>query len=260
MKMKKFDLRIIVSLIASTFFLSVFTHPSNAVVGDESLAQVRILFDIAFIVVATFTAGYLLLMLFYLLRYRNSNSRDVSVWSLKKQNKYILAWTIIVICLVATETLVEAPVTDFVTSPPENGQPVDGVINVVAHQFQFMVWLQNGTSAFNAPSNCLNFDPTCQNVTIQAGKTYMVNITSIDVIHSFFLFEFGYKLDAVPGRLNVFYLKISSDAAKNTQPKNSDGSPAGYEVICSEFCGPGHFTMAQDTTQGGGAARIIVTP
>jgi heme/copper-type cytochrome/quinol oxidase subunit 2 len=229
MKMEKFDLRILISLLTSTFLLSFFTHPSNAVVGNGSVDQVFILFQIAYLVVGFFTGLYLLVMLWFLIRYRNSSNRESTVWSLKKQNKYILYWVLLVCALVATETLVEAPVTDFVTAKPED-RPVDGVINVRAHQFAFEL---NGS----------------QSITIQRDKVYMVNVTSSDVIHSFYLFEFGYKIDAVPGRFNIFYLHITDIS---NQPAD------GYLVICSEYCGSSHYIMAQDAANGGGAARILV--
>lgn len=249
MKMKKFDLRILLSLIASTFFLSSLTHPVGAVVGNESLAQVHILFWIAFVVVSLFTGGYFLVMLFFFFRYRSSANRQASVWSIKRQNKYIMAWVLIVIALVATETLVEAPVTEYITEAPPAGE-IAGTIHVLAHQFQFMVWL-TAPNVSSMPAACGSFDASCQNVTIQAGKTYEVNITSIDVIHSFFFYEFGYKLDAVPGRHNVFYLHVDKEAIGN--------EPAlGYQVICSEYCGASHYTMAQDAVNGGGAARILI--
>lgn len=54
-------------------------------------------------------------------------------------------------------------------------------------------------------------------------------ITSGDVLHSFAIPAFGIKVDAVPGRINTFYL---------------EGSKVGvYYGQCSELCGFGHGFM-----------------
>jgi cytochrome c oxidase subunit 2 len=61
------------------------------------------------------------------------------------------------------------------------------------------------------------------------GKTVMIELTSADVIHSFFVPQFLYKRDAIPGRVNRFEI-----------------APTGvgtYRGECAEFCGLGHASM-----------------
>jgi len=54
-------------------------------------------------------------------------------------------------------------------------------------------------------------------------------ISSGDILHSFAIPSFGIKVDAVPGRINTFYL---------------EGSKLGmYYGQCSELCGFGHGFM-----------------
>jgi heme/copper-type cytochrome/quinol oxidase subunit 2 len=53
--------------------------------------------------------------------------------------------------------------------------------------------------------------------------------SSVDVIHSFAMPEFGLKLDAIPGRINQFSFLI-----------NKNGMFYGQ---CSELCGVGHAFM-----------------
>jgi cytochrome c oxidase subunit 2 len=54
-------------------------------------------------------------------------------------------------------------------------------------------------------------------------------ITSIDVIHSFWVPAFGIKQDAVPGRPTQIYLTATH--------------PGTYPGMCSELCGLGHTSM-----------------
>jgi cytochrome c oxidase subunit 2 len=56
-----------------------------------------------------------------------------------------------------------------------------------------------------------------------------IQITAADVIHSFAVPAFGIKRDAVPGRLNETWVKITK--------------PGTYYGQCSELCGTGHGFM-----------------
>lgn len=65
-------------------------------------------------------------------------------------------------------------------------------------------------------------------------KTIVVHLSSVDVIHSFFLPHFRVKQDAVPGMwINVWF----------------DGLKTGmYELACAELCGAGHYNMRGELT------------
>lgn len=56
-----------------------------------------------------------------------------------------------------------------------------------------------------------------------------IQTTSADVIHSFAIPAFGIKKDAIPGRLNETWVKITK--------------PGTYYGQCSELCGTGHGFM-----------------
>lgn len=64
---------------------------------------------------------------------------------------------------------------------------------------------------------------------LPAGIPVDVAVSSLDVIHSFWIPRFAGKIDAVPGHVNV--LRIQAD------------EPGRYEGQCSEFCGTGHALM-----------------
>lgn len=63
-------------------------------------------------------------------------------------------------------------------------------------------------------------------------NTYVVlNVTSLDVIHSFWAYALGVKADANPGVDNVAYLKTKG--------------PRSFEIRCAELCGLWHGYMYQ---------------
>ncbi len=64
---------------------------------------------------------------------------------------------------------------------------------------------------------------------LPAGVPVDIVVSSVDVIHSFWIPRFAGKIDAVPGHMNI--LRVQADA------------PGRYEGQCSEFCGIGHTRM-----------------
>jgi cytochrome c oxidase subunit II len=64
---------------------------------------------------------------------------------------------------------------------------------------------------------------------IPAGRTVRLDITSADVIHSFWIPRLAGKIDAIPGHVTV--LRLKADA------------PGRYRGLCAEFCGTAHLEM-----------------
>jgi cytochrome c oxidase subunit 2 len=91
------------------------------------------------------------------------------------------------------------------------------VVQVVAQQWQFMYrWPGYGgveTTSLELPTNTVvKFD-----------------VTSLDVIHSFWAYELGVKADANPGVNNVAYVTTRG--------------PLAFHVRCAELCGIWHGYM-----------------
>lgn len=92
---------------------------------------------------------------------------------------------------------------------------------------------------FISPTNPFGIDPADPNgkddyVTINQmhlpiNKTVLVRLSSMDVIHSFFLPNMRVKQDAVPGQwVDTWF----------------NGRKTGeYEIACAELCGRGHYLM-----------------
>lgn len=64
---------------------------------------------------------------------------------------------------------------------------------------------------------------------VRVGETFHVEVTSEDVIHSFWVPRLGGKIDAIPGRVNRIALKADA--------------PGRYHGLCAEYCGVGHALM-----------------
>lgn len=65
---------------------------------------------------------------------------------------------------------------------------------------------------------------------LPVGATAEFVLESTDVIHSFWIPALGGKMDAIPGRTNLWRLTPTK--------------PGIYRGVCAEFCGPSHALMA----------------
>lgn len=94
------------------------------------------------------------------------------------------------------------------------------VVNVRAHQWWWEVSYPDGDQA---PLS------SASEIHIPAGRPVTLNITTADVIHSFWIPRLGGKIDAIPGRTNSLHLQADV--------------PGQYAGVCAEFCGAQHARM-----------------
>ena len=73
---------------------------------------------------------------------------------------------------------------------------------------------------------------TANEIVVPVGSPIAVSVTAADVIHSFWIPNFGGKIDMIPGRLN----RLNFTAER----------PGIYRGVCAEFCGDQHARMAFD--------------
>lgn len=70
---------------------------------------------------------------------------------------------------------------------------------------------------------------TANEVWLPVGERVRLEVTSSDVIHSFWIPNLHGKIDTVPGQTNVFWLEASEEGT--------------YRGVCAEFCGLQHAKM-----------------
>jgi cytochrome c oxidase subunit 2 len=104
------------------------------------------------------------------------------------------------------------------TSAPPG--PTRVTVDVIGHQWFWEVRYP-GTAAV-----------TANEIHIPARTAVDVRVTTVDVIHSYWVPRLNRKIDMIPGQVN----RIELDAP----------NPGVYRGQCSEFCGVGHAQMAFD--------------
>ena len=132
------------------------------------------------------------------------------------------------------------------------------VVRVVAEQFAWNVHYPGPDGKFGrtdislvAADNPLGLDrrdpdakddiTTINQLNLPVDRPILVHLSSKDVIHSFGLYEFRVKQDAVPGlSIPVWFIPnvTTNDMRTKLGKPNFD-----YEITCSQLCGLGHFRM-----------------
>ena len=91
----------------------------------------------------------------------------------------------------------------------------DMVVEVIARQWAWEFRYSDGSVS--------------DRLTVKAGDVVKLELTSEDVIHSFFVKDLFFKVDAIPGKVVEFWM----------QPD----VPGEYWIQCAEFCGKFHGSM-----------------
>src|SRR5690606_14692338 len=105
--------------------------------------------------------------------------------------------------------------------PFAGGEGVDLRVEIVGHQFWWEVLYhrQDGSRVISA-----------NEVRLPAGERVEFELTSSDMIHSFWIPALGGKMDLVPGRINRMSFRPTKTGT--------------YRGQCAEFCGTSHARMA----------------
>ena len=131
-----------------------------------------------------------------------------------------IAWTAVPALLVT----VIAVAAGVVLSQNGNAGNDPLVVNVTAQQFAWTFEYANGTAkGVKAPT-----------LRLPLGRPVKFSLRSKDVIHSFWVAEFGQKMDALP------YVDEYPHPNEVVITPNKLGT---YAVICTELCGLGHSLM-----------------
>ncbi len=103
-------------------------------------------------------------------------------------------------------------------------------VQVLAQQWAWNFRYAGKDGEFNTADDIVQLN----HLVVPTGKKVMIQMTSKDVIHAFYLPNARIKADAIPGR----YAKLWFDTNK----------PGKYEIACAEMCGNHHYLMKAQLT------------
>ncbi|MFY9552206.1 MAG: cytochrome c oxidase subunit II [Thermoanaerobaculia bacterium] len=161
-----------------------------------------------------------LLLVYFLWRYRHREGRTAHYTH--GNNRLEVVWTIFPALICVMLALLSRRIwTEIKQRMPANALQ----IQVTGEQFAWNIRYPGADGKFGTPDDIL----TLNQLHFPVGKPVVAELTSKDVIHSFFLPEFRVKQDAVPG----MHTKIWFEAVR----------VGHWEIACAELCGLGHFRM-----------------
>jgi cytochrome c oxidase subunit II len=155
--------------------------------------------------------GVVFFMVYYAWKYRRRNEEDRPVDV--EPNKWLeLSWVIVPTILVmivfwwGMQSFLSAGI------PPSNAYQV----NVYARSWGWDFEYPNGKRSTNE-------------LYVPVGQPVQLLLTSVDVIHSFYVPAFRVKKDAVPNRYTSLWFEVKDEGE--------------YQVFCTEYCGRLHAEM-----------------
>ncbi|WP_449405180.1 aa3-type cytochrome oxidase subunit II [Haloactinospora alba] len=123
----------------------------------------------------------------------------------------------------------------------ETDEPADVNVEVVAFQWswQFNYLDEPKSEAGDGAEPETRFSTVgtpddLPTLVLPEGEVVHFDLTSPDVIHSFWVPEFAFKMDVIPGKDNEFQVKIN------------EGTEGVYRGRCAELCGVDHSEMLFD--------------
>ncbi len=160
----------------------------------------------------TFVVGYIIYFVIAFRR-RRSDPPDALGANIHDNPKLEAAWTIVPTLFVVLLSILSIKIWYVLQVQPANGLVVESIGRQWYFTFRYPDVNGEITSEMHLPVNV----------------PVTLNMTSGDVIHSFWVPDMRLKADMIPGMINTIRFTPTRIGR--------------YQIICTEFCGTGHSTM-----------------
>jgi cytochrome c oxidase subunit II len=220
----------LVVLNAQSIWNSFFPPVAKSVEGQ----QIRNLYDIVFAIAVIIFVVVEGLIIWTVVRYRRMPGDDVLPPQTHGNNLAEVTWTLIPTLIVVFLFVISWQTLNTVEAV--SPKP-DLAVRAVAQQFSWRFeYLPAGADATTKPVFAITQQEGPDGgLFLAAGQTVHLYLESPDVIHAFYVPQFLFKRDVIPGVHNQFDLEIPASDAGET-----------YRGQCAELCGIGHRTMVLD--------------
>jgi cytochrome c oxidase subunit 2 len=157
-----------------------------------------------------FLIGLTIVLLIFIYRY-NSKRHPVAE-QIEGNNKLEVLWTVIpILIVIAMFYYGWIGWTPLYSNAPKDAIPIKTIGRMWNWRFEY----ENGKKT--------------DTLFIPQGKPVVLDLVSVDVIHSFYIPAFRIKMDVIPGRdMKVWFV---------------GNAPGNYDIFCAEFCGLQHSSM-----------------
>lgn len=198
------------------------------------MAYTNHLYNIIFIIVAVIGVGVALGMGYIIWRFRRSRGHQPATFS--HSTAIEVLWTVVPAIICVYIAYISYVGLIHVRTMPEDAMNIE----VVAYQFGWDFYYpdasENGVhvkseeaSGVDADVSLPGLERQTKELVIPAGRKIVAHVTSQDVIHAFSVPALGFKVDAMPGRINYVWFEADK--------------PGNWLGQCFELCGSAHGEM-----------------
>jgi cytochrome c oxidase subunit II len=222
-------------VLAPAAFANLITPKAG---GSPNADQIHSLYVIILIIAAVVFVGVEGALIYSLYKFRAKKVRVAA--QIHGNTRLEIGWTIgaalilvilTVVTFVKLPSIINPPNTSapFLESAVTQPTPPNGKKLVICVQGRQYIWRYvYGAACENNPFNA-KLPYSFQEMTVPADTTVVLSITSVDVIHSWWVPSLGGKVDAVPGNVTYTWFKARG--------------PALYHGQCAQLCGRQHAFM-----------------
>ncbi len=248
--------------------------------------EIDTLFDYILWMTLIVGVAVFVVLIIFLVKYRYNPNRTATY--IHGNNRLEIAWTLIPALLMALTAALSQSSWAKIKNPPVSDKPGDWPtpelmvkqvtsgevlhISIVAQQFNWSFHypgkdgklgrrridlikkgtLEEGIGLDRSDPDAKD-DFVAGMLVIPVNKKVYFQLTSVDVLHSFYLPNFRIKQDAVPGLDGKVWLqatrtsaevigKVAVDDARG-EVKNIFGFSKPFDIVCAELCGAQHWAM-----------------
>jgi cytochrome c oxidase subunit 2 len=212
--------------IGDTFVTGLF--PPIAV--TEQGAKIRDLYTIVFLIAVAIFVLVEGLIIWSVVRYRRKPGDESLPAQTHGNNIAEFVWTIVPTLIVIFMFFVSWDTLNAIDTSAADAQTTRITAQAGQFQWQFDYLAPDGKTVLY--TEYIPLVSQGGGMMVPAGRTVQLSLVSHDVIHAFYVPQFLFKRDVVPGRTNQFDFKVDAADAGQT-----------FRGQCAELCGSGHSIM-----------------
>ena len=191
-------------------------------VGSKEKADIVTLLNVMIVISSLVFCIVIVAMFYAIWRYRAKPGDESDGEPIHGNTRLEIVWTAIPAIIVLFGAVYSAIVLHDIEAKAENGDVME--VDVTAQQFAWR---------FDYPEQGV----TSTELHVPSGTQLELHLNALDVIHSFWVPEWGIKRDLVPGA------DLPGGDEIDSTVRVTPDKEGVFSVVCTELCGWGHATM-----------------
>lgn len=191
-------------------------------VGSKEKADIVTLLNVSIVLSALVFSVVVVMMSYAIWKFRAKPGDESDGEPIHGNTRLEIIWTAIPTIIVIFGGVYSTIVLNDIEAKAENGEVME--VDVTAQQFAWR---------FDYPEQGV----TSTELHVPSGTQLELHLNALDVLHSFWVPEWGIKRDLVPGA------DLPGGDEIDSTVRVTPDEEGVYSVVCTELCGWGHSTM-----------------